>query len=457
MAKDELAGKRVKCPGCGGVLTIPQPQQSQVDLGLNAAPMQSPAQAAPQAFGNTANMPHTAAPAGWQGQPSWQSAAYPQQKKGGMSKGLIIGLVVGGGVLLVGLLGIVIAVMMLMPASGDNSVANTTPSSSSGTSITSVETNSNASGTETTGGTSNGTNASPTTSLPVATEPTTTTSELPATNPDSTNPNSTSPAPTIAPDNSSSNSNPSQPAGPIVQPADTSLASSAIQWHGQSGANLRGARRIDDDELVILHYSWMCELLPFIGHQDVYDKFNFQRTWMGEPNQVIATAIIPEFLNPHDTREKRWAGLGYQRGMGLTHFAGMSGLETRNEVAAKLPRSDPKAGMFGYDEIAKASQITDGTSQTIMIIGTGEFASPWVQAGGGTIRGAREPLFDEITGLGSKGLAKKGSFAVMADGSIRFISADIDPRVFRAMCTIHGGENIDESTIGPALQGFSLP
>jgi len=32
---------------------------------------------------------------------------------------------------------------------------------------------------------------------------------------------------------------------------------------------------------------------------------------------------------------------------------------------------------------------------------------------------------------------------MMADGSSRIISADIDPEVFKAMCTIQGGETID--------------
>ena len=42
----------------------------------------------------------------------------------------------------------------------------------------------------------------------------------------------------------------------------------------------------------------------------------------------------------------------------------------------------------------------------------------------------------------------------MADGSTRFIPADIDPTVFRAMCTIHGSESVDISAIGPELKGF---
>jgi hypothetical protein len=130
--------------------------------------------------------------------------------------------------------------------------------------------------------------------------------------------------------------------------------------------------------------------------------------------------------------------------MALTHFVGMAGVEdARNVVAAKLPRSDSRAGVFGYDEVAKRETITDGTSQTIMIAGAGELANPWVFGGGATIRGAREPLFDKRSGLGTKGVAGGGSVVVMADGSVRHIAADVDPRVFKAMTTIHGAESVD--------------
>ncbi len=48
-----------------------------------------------------------------------------------------------------------------------------------------------------------------------------------------------------------------------------------------------------------------------------------------------------------------------------------------------------------------------------------------------------------------------GTFAIMGDGKVRFIPATIDPKLFRAMCTIDGGEeglaNID--VIAPVVPG----
>jgi hypothetical protein len=132
--------------------------------------------------------------------------------------------------------------------------------------------------------------------------------------------------------------------------------------------------------------------------------------------------------------------------MGLTHFVGMAGVEDQpGVIAAKLPRTDPRAGMFGYDAVAKPEEITDGQSSTIMLIGSGRLAGPWVKGGGSTVRGARDNPFNELSGFGSAGLAQPGAYVVLADGSVRTLSADIDPAVFKALCTIHGAEQVDLS------------
>jgi hypothetical protein len=205
-----------------------------------------------------------------------------------------------------------------------------------------------------------------------------------------------------------------------------------------------GGRRAGADpfDLPEQRYSWMTEILPYIGYDTLYRKFDFTKPWDNPFNLHYAQASIPAFLNAADSRSV-WNERG-RPPMGVTHFAGMSGVEDRrNVVAAQLPRTDPRAGVFGYDRIARASDITDGTSNTILMIGTGEIAAPWVQGGGATIRGARQPYFDKFTGFGSRGLPAPGTYVLMADGSARVISATIDPEIFKAMCTIHGAEQID--------------
>lgn len=220
-------------------------------------------------------------------------------------------------------------------------------------------------------------------------------------------------------------------------------------------------------------YSWMTNLLPYIGHASLYTLFTLEEPWMDAGNFPNAMESVPAFLNPAD-QHSHWDGYPFD-GLALTHFAGMAGVESnRNEVAGTFLRSDPRAGIFGYDEIAKLSDVTDGASQTILVIGTGAARAPWVMGGGATIRGARphkfgDPTagvqqftyFDEHAGVGSKGVEQfgispksstkgspnAGTFVLFADGSARVISSKINPKVFEAMCTMHGAEQFDMNEV----------
>lgn len=257
------------------------------------------------------------------------------------------------------------------------------------------------------------------------------------------------PMPAAGGENSFGTAPANQAAGPsssgnVVPSGDlAALAAAANQWRLQ-GANLAGVKRLSDKP-VLAGYSWMTQLLPYLGHNDLYGRFDFTKGWHDQVNIALTCEEIPAFLDPTD-RNRHMAIVGEKKAIGpaFTHYVGMSGVEdTRNVVAAELPRSDPRAGIFGYDQVAANEQITDGTSDTIMLIGAGKIVGPWASGGGATVRGARDPYFDDITGFGSAGDPGSGALVAMADGSVKRISKDIDPAVFRALCTMHGAEKID--------------
>jgi len=224
-------------------------------------------------------------------------------------------------------------------------------------------------------------------------------------------------------------------------------------WHSQPNIQLSGLRpRLDPTDAQTERFSWLTALLPFVGQGKVYEQFDFKQPMTKGKNLQLGGVLIPEYINPLDDHQ-RWVGYPFDK-IALTHFVGISGIEdARNVVAAKLPRTDSRAGVFGYDEVARPEQITDGQSQTIMVAGAGALANPWTFGGGATIRGAREPYFDKSSGLGTKGLPGGGSLVVMADGSVRHVTAKVDPKIFRAMCTIHGNDSVD---LEAASQPFDL-
>jgi hypothetical protein len=70
------------------------------------------------------------------------------------------------------------------------------------------------------------------------------------------------------------------------------------------------------------------------------------------------------------------------------------------------------------------------------------YKNPWLAGGGSTVRGCPEsgsvkPFVSEQPD------GKKGTIAIMANGDVRFIADNIPDDVFKAMCTIKGGEKAD--------------
>jgi hypothetical protein len=76
--------------------------------------------------------------------------------------------------------------------------------------------------------------------------------------------------------------------------------------------------------------------------------------------------------------------------------------------------------------------------------------------GGSTVRGVPEkdsvkPFVCDIEHEG-----KRGTFAIMADGAVRFIPEDIPDEVFKALCTIAGGESVENlDAVAPPVQGLN--
>jgi hypothetical protein len=111
--------------------------------------------------------------------------------------------------------------------------------------------------------------------------------------------------------------------------------------------------------------------------------------------------------------------------------------------------------------VTKPGDVKDGLDKTIVLLQVpqGEEGA-WIAGGGSTVRGVSEDadcVRPFVCGKYKmpKGGEVPGTFAIMGDGKVRFIPATIDPKLFRAMCTIAGGEeglaNLD--VIAPVVPG----
>jgi hypothetical protein len=205
--------------------------------------------------------------------------------------------------------------------------------------------------------------------------------------------------------------------------------------------------------------SWMAGLLPYMGHQNLFHRIQFNQSWRDASNWMAGNTIVPQFLDPMYPDNTRQLAVGdLPLDFAATHFVGMAGVGLD---AASYKRGDPatahKRGPLSYDDSASLDEIRAGRglSNTILMIQvphdgvTG--VSPWIAGGGATLRGVPEtnsiaPFVlstdrNKNTMVYSTDGGKtkqRGTFVLMTDGSVRFIDQSIDDEVFKAMCTVGG-------------------
>ena len=181
--------------------------------------------------------------------------------------------------------------------------------------------------------------------------------------------------------------------------------------------------------------SWIAGILPYLGHGDWHVESGYD--WNNTLNQATVRRPLPEVVNP---------ALGpavSSDGYPATHYVGVAGV---GKDAAELPADDPRAGMFGYGRQTRQQDFKRGGSNTIAILGVQDHCGPWAQGGLATVRPlTQEPYVNGPDGFGS-GQAD-GMVAGMADGSVRFLSKDISPRVMEQLASVRRGDEVDPAAL----------
>jgi len=186
--------------------------------------------------------------------------------------------------------------------------------------------------------------------------------------------------------------------------------------------------------------SWIALLLPQLGLADWHRELQFGYSWNSPQNRPVTQRELQAVINP-SLGPNRFAG-----GFPVTHYVGVAGV---GADAPHLPASDPRAGVFGYQRVVRLEDIPDGASHTAAIIGASGRLGPWAAGGPATVRPLTErPYINGPDGFGSG--QPHGMLVGMADGSVRFISADIDPVVLEQLAAMGDGAPRD-------LEFLSLP
>jgi hypothetical protein len=175
-------------------------------------------------------------------------------------------------------------------------------------------------------------------------------------------------------------------------------------------------------------------ILPYLAQEKLYSEFDRTKAWDAPENaRLIQGSTWPLERCPACPP---WAALP----AGFSTYVGMAGVGTD---AASLPVGNPRAGVFGYERRVRYADITDGTSNTIMIAETLAENGPWSAGGPATVRGIdtrQRPYLGPGRQFG--GLHRGITQVVTMDGSVKPFSNEMSPEVFEAFATMAGGEVI---------------
>jgi prepilin-type processing-associated H-X9-DG protein len=196
--------------------------------------------------------------------------------------------------------------------------------------------------------------------------------------------------------------------------------------------------------------SWMAAVLPYLTEgqpagkkapppkkwQTLAGQLDLKRAWDEPPNAEAAGINVPAFFCPALDRPDPL------RQPGLTTYPGLAGV---GPDAARLPKTDRRAGVFGYDRVITRQDVTAGISFTMMVAETTRDLGPWVAGGPSTVR-SLPPGETHYVGVGRPfgGLHPDGANVLWVDTSVRFVKSSVAPEVFRAQATLAGAEAPDE-------------
>jgi hypothetical protein len=157
--------------------------------------------------------------------------------------------------------------------------------------------------------------------------------------------------------------------------------------------------------------SWRVAILPFIEEDSLYKEFHLDEPWDSDHNRKLLSKMPSVYANPSST------------------------VADQGKTVYLLPTG--KGTMFEDNKTLKFEQITDGLSNTIMVVEAADAAAvEWTKPA--------DLKFDpEKPTLGLKGARPGGFFqATFGDGSVRMLSDSMDPSALKALFTPQGGEAV---------------
>lgn len=215
---------------------------------------------------------------------------------------------------------------------------------------------------------------------------------------------------------------------------------------------------------------WGTMILPYLDQAPLYDRFNANLAIHDPLNIPFIDNVLPAWQCPSDPKPDKWeieeegspgtvlAELPTANYIGAFGTEELDGCENAPGTAPVAANGQCRGnGVFYHNSKVRIRDITDGTTNTIMV---GERRTDpglgWYSTWPGMVAEGEE-AFQRILGSADhvpndpvghlddfSSNHTGGSQFMMGDGSVRFVSENIDHGLYQSLATIQGGEVIGE-------------
>ena len=177
--------------------------------------------------------------------------------------------------------------------------------------------------------------------------------------------------------------------------------------------------------------SWRVTMLPYIEQAQLHTEYNLKRPWDSPENLPIAVRRIEAYICPSQP------------------LIAQSNAESQFFTSYVLPTGIHSIFPADGKPAHSLTDILDGTSNSLLIMEACGTRIVWtnpqdVDVDSATIGinlpGREAGFSDGIMSSHHTG----GAQAALADGSVRFISADTDPKILKALLTVDGNEEVGD-------------
>ena len=196
-----------------------------------------------------------------------------------------------------------------------------------------------------------------------------------------------------------------------------------------------------------LFTSWNVRLLPMLEHQALADRYDDQLIAAAPGNLEVGGSVLDDFLCPSEPSDKLSEEFGVWRGAAYTDYGGVYGVEGDGRDGPECgdqTLNDESLGPLLYDHGTLLAEVTDGLSHTAAVAELLERRTSeavWINGHNLLAQEASTPV-NGISGFGGDigGPHPGGALATICDGSVRWLTDEMDQQALVALLTRAGEE-----------------